>query len=225
MDLVVEDSYRVDAIYFLMSEDNLRRQLKLPWVSFCSDEGSLAPEGVFLKSSIHPRAYGNVARLLGKYVRDEKVIPLEAAIRRLTSLPAAQPQARPPRRPPARLLRRHRHLRPRHHPGPRHLRAAAPVCHRRARRLRQRHPRPQRRRPHRREARPGSPQGAPPGVTPGSGSSWLDCLFVRIARHQVLVDASSFNQPTVRSVTQLDDPAIDVVGPFAAWKQRVGIGP
>jgi N-acyl-D-amino-acid deacylase len=88
MDLVVEDRYRVDAIYFLMSEDNLRRQLKLPWVSFCSDEGSLAPEGVFLKSSIHPRAYGNVARLLGKYVRDEQLIPLEAAIRRLTSLPA-----------------------------------------------------------------------------------------------------------------------------------------
>ena len=89
MDLVAEDSYRVDAIYFLMSEDNLRRQLKLPWVSFCSDEGSLAPEGVFLKSSIHPRAYGNVARLLGRYVRDEKVTPLEAAIRRLSSLPAA----------------------------------------------------------------------------------------------------------------------------------------
>ena len=89
MDLVVEDQYRVDAIYFLMSEDNLRRQLQLPWVSFCSDEGSLAPEGVFLKSSIHPRAYGNVARLLGKYVRDEQLIPLEAAIRRLTSLPAA----------------------------------------------------------------------------------------------------------------------------------------
>jgi N-acyl-D-amino-acid deacylase len=89
MDLVVEDDYRVDAIYFIMSEDNLRRQLKLPWVSFGSDEGSVAPEGVFLKSSIHPRAYGNVARLLGKYVREEKLIPLEAAIRRLSALPAA----------------------------------------------------------------------------------------------------------------------------------------
>jgi len=89
MDLVVEDNYRVDAIYFIMSEDNLRKQLKLPWVSFGSDEGSLAPEGVFLKSSIHPRAYGNVARLLGKYVRQEKLIPLEAAIHRLTALPAA----------------------------------------------------------------------------------------------------------------------------------------
>jgi N-acyl-D-amino-acid deacylase len=88
MDLVVEDNDRVDAIYFIMSEDNLRKQLKLPWVSFGSDEGSLAPEGVFLKSSIHPRAYGNVARLLGEYVREEKLIPLEAAIRRLSALPA-----------------------------------------------------------------------------------------------------------------------------------------
>jgi N-acyl-D-amino-acid deacylase len=89
MDLVIEDNDRVDAIYYIMSEDNLRQQLKLPWVSFGSDEGSLAPEGVFLKSSIHPRAYGNVARLLGKYVREEKLIPLEAAIRRLSALPAA----------------------------------------------------------------------------------------------------------------------------------------
>jgi N-acyl-D-amino-acid deacylase len=89
MDLVIEDNDRVDAIYFIMSEDNLRKQLKLPWVSFGSDEASLAPEGVFLKSNAHPRAYGNVARLLGKYVREEKLIPLEAAIRRLTALPAA----------------------------------------------------------------------------------------------------------------------------------------
>jgi N-acyl-D-amino-acid deacylase len=88
MDLVIEDNDRVDAIYFIMSEDNLRRQLKLPWVSFGSDEASLAPEGVFLKSNAHPRAYGNVARLLGKYVREERLIPLEAAIHRLTSLPA-----------------------------------------------------------------------------------------------------------------------------------------
>jgi N-acyl-D-amino-acid deacylase len=89
MDLVIEDNGRVDAIYFIMSEDNLRRQLKLPWVSFGSDEASLAPEGVFMKSNAHPRAYGNVARLLGKYVREERLIPLEAAIHRLTSLPAA----------------------------------------------------------------------------------------------------------------------------------------
>ncbi|HEX6627241.1 MAG TPA: D-aminoacylase [Gemmatimonadaceae bacterium] len=88
MDLVIQDGSRVGTVYFLMSEDNLRREIQLPWMSFGSDAGSLAPEGVFLKSSAHPRAYGNVARLLGKYVRDEKVIPLEEAIRRLTSLPA-----------------------------------------------------------------------------------------------------------------------------------------
>jgi N-acyl-D-amino-acid deacylase len=88
MDLVIEDGDRVDAIYFIMSEDNLRQQLKLPWVSFGSDEASLAPEGVFLKSNAHPRAFGNVARLLGKYVRDERLIPLEDAIRRLSALPA-----------------------------------------------------------------------------------------------------------------------------------------
>ena len=88
MDLVIEDNGRVDTVYFLMSEDNVRKQLKLPWVSFGSDEASLAPEGRFLKSNPHPRAYGNFARFLGKYVREEKLVPLEAAIRRLTSLPA-----------------------------------------------------------------------------------------------------------------------------------------
>ena len=88
MDLVVQDGSRVGTVYFLMSEDNVRREIQLPWMSFGSDEGSYAPEGVFLKSNAHPRAYGNVARLLGKYVRDEKVIPLEEAIRKLTSLPA-----------------------------------------------------------------------------------------------------------------------------------------
>ena len=88
MDLVIEDDSRVGTVYFLMSEDNIRKQLKLPWVSFDSDAESLAPDGVFLKSNPHPRAYGNFARLLGRYVRDEKVISLEEAIRRLTSLPA-----------------------------------------------------------------------------------------------------------------------------------------
>jgi N-acyl-D-amino-acid deacylase len=88
MNLVVEDHSRVGTVYFMMSEDNIRTQLRLPWVSFGSDAGSMAPEGVFLKSSTHPRAYGNFARVLGKYVRDEKVIPLEEAIRRLSGLPA-----------------------------------------------------------------------------------------------------------------------------------------
>jgi N-acyl-D-amino-acid deacylase len=88
IDLVIEDGSRVEAVYFLMSEDNLRKKLRLPWVSFASDSGSMAPEGVFLRSNPHPRAYGNFARWLGRYVRDERLVPLEEAIRRLTSLPA-----------------------------------------------------------------------------------------------------------------------------------------
>ena len=88
MDLVVQDGSRVSTIYFLMDEANVRRQITIPWVSFGSDAEAPAPEGVFLKSSTHPRAYGNFARLLGRYVRDEKLIPMEEAIRRLTSLPA-----------------------------------------------------------------------------------------------------------------------------------------
>ena len=89
MDLVVEDDSNVGAIYFTMSEDNVRKQIALPWVSFGSDGQSMAAEGVFLKSNTHPRAYGTFARLLGKYVREEQVIPLQAAVRRLTTLPAA----------------------------------------------------------------------------------------------------------------------------------------
>ena len=89
MDLVVEDDSRVGTVYFIMNEDNLKREVALPWMSFGSDEASPAPEGVFLKSQSHPRAYGNVARLLGHYVRDEHAITLQDAIRRLTSLPAS----------------------------------------------------------------------------------------------------------------------------------------
>ncbi len=88
MDLVIEDNSRIEAVYFLMSEENVRKQIKLPWVSFCSDAASLAPEGVFLQSNVHPRAYGSFARLLGKYVQQEKLVTLSEAIRRLTSLPA-----------------------------------------------------------------------------------------------------------------------------------------
>jgi len=88
MDLVIEDGSRVGTVYFLMNEDNVKREVALPWMSFGSDEGSEVPEGVFLKSSNHPRAYGNVAKLLGHYVRDEKAASLPDAIRRLTSLPA-----------------------------------------------------------------------------------------------------------------------------------------
>ncbi len=88
MDLVILDDSRVGTVYFLMSEENIEKQIALPWVSFGSDAGSLAPEGVFLLSNPHPRAYGNFARLLGSYVRERAVIPLEEAIRRLTALPA-----------------------------------------------------------------------------------------------------------------------------------------
>ena len=88
MDLVVADETRVSTAYFMMSEENVKRQIKLPYMSFGSDAGSMMPEGKVLESSTHPRAYGNFARLLGKYVRDEKVISLEEAVRKLTSLPA-----------------------------------------------------------------------------------------------------------------------------------------
>jgi N-acyl-D-amino-acid deacylase len=88
MDLVIQDGSRVGTVYFLMSEENVKKQIALPYMSFGSDAGSQAPEGVFLKSSTHPRAYGNFSRLLGKYVRDEKVISLEEAIYKLTTLPA-----------------------------------------------------------------------------------------------------------------------------------------
>ena len=88
VDLVIEDDSRVGTIYFLMSEDNVKRKIAKPWVAFGSDAEASAPKGVFLKSATHPRAYGNFARLLGKYVREEQVIPLGEAIRRLTSYPA-----------------------------------------------------------------------------------------------------------------------------------------
>ncbi len=88
LDLVVEDESRIGVVFFLMSEENVKRQIRLPWVSFGSDAGSMAPEGIFLKSSTHPRAYGNFARLLGRYVREQQLIPLEEAVRRLSSLPA-----------------------------------------------------------------------------------------------------------------------------------------
>ncbi|MDQ3546778.1 MAG: amidohydrolase family protein, partial [Verrucomicrobiota bacterium] len=89
MDLIAEDESRIESIYFLMAEENIRKELAKPWISFGSDEASQAPEGVFLKSNPHPRAYGNFARVLGKYVREEKVISLGEAVRRMSALPAA----------------------------------------------------------------------------------------------------------------------------------------
>jgi len=89
MDLVIQDGSRVGTVYFLMSEDNIRKEVPLPWVSFGSDAESEAPEGVFLKSNPHPRAYGNFARVLAKYTRDEELMPMAEAIRKLSGLPAA----------------------------------------------------------------------------------------------------------------------------------------
>ena len=88
INLVIQDGSRVGVAYFLMSEDNVKRQVNLPWMSFGSDEAAPATEGAFLLSNSHPRAYGNVARLLGHYVRDEKATTLQSAVRRLTSFPA-----------------------------------------------------------------------------------------------------------------------------------------
>src|SRR5438552_8810990 len=88
MDLIAEDESRVGTLYFIMSEDNVKKELAKPWISFGSDEASQAPEGLFLKSNPHPRAYGNFARVLGKYVRDEKVLRRSDAIHRLSGLPA-----------------------------------------------------------------------------------------------------------------------------------------
>jgi N-acyl-D-amino-acid deacylase len=88
MDLVLEDGSRVEAIYFLMSRENLERKVALPWVSFCSDEASLAPEGVFLQSNPHPRAYGNFACLFATFVRERGLISLEEAVRRASAMPA-----------------------------------------------------------------------------------------------------------------------------------------
>jgi N-acyl-D-amino-acid deacylase len=89
MDLLSEDESRIDTLYFLMSEENVKKEMAKPWISFGSDEASQAPEGVFLKSNPHPRAYGNFARVLGKYSRDGKVIPLQEAIRKLSGFPAS----------------------------------------------------------------------------------------------------------------------------------------
>jgi N-acyl-D-amino-acid deacylase len=88
LDLVVEDNSRVGTIFFTMSEDNVRREVGLPWVCFCTDSATVAPEGVFLRSNPHPRAYGSFARLLARYVRDEQIITLPEAIRRMAALPA-----------------------------------------------------------------------------------------------------------------------------------------
>ncbi|HSU27312.1 MAG TPA: amidohydrolase family protein, partial [Chitinophagaceae bacterium] len=88
MNLIVEDSSRIGVSYFSMTEDNIKKEVAIPWVSFCSDEASEAPEGVFMNANPHPRAYGNFVRVIGKYSRDEKILSLAEAIRKLAKLPA-----------------------------------------------------------------------------------------------------------------------------------------
>jgi N-acyl-D-amino-acid deacylase len=90
IDLIIEDDSRVEVAYFVMSEENIRRNIAWPYTMLGSDEASSAPEGVFLRSNSHPRAYGNFARFLARYVRDEHLISLPEAVRRLTDLPAQQ---------------------------------------------------------------------------------------------------------------------------------------
>ena len=157
-DLIVADGTRIQVVYFGMSEDNVRRAVGLPWMSFGSDAASMAPEGVFLKSSTHPRAYGNFSRVLGKYVRDEKAAALPDAIRRLTPPPRHQPRPEGPRLAEDGLCGRHRHLRPCACRRPRDLRQAAAAIDRRPRRLRQRRPGAEGRAAHRRQAGPSCPR-------------------------------------------------------------------
>lgn len=89
LDLIIEDRDATGAIYFIISEDNVKKEIKYPWMSFGSDEGSYSDDSVFFKSSCHPRAYGNFARVIGKYSRDEKLITLQEAIRKLSAQPAS----------------------------------------------------------------------------------------------------------------------------------------
>ncbi len=138
IDLVIEDGSRVSTAYFLMNEANVARQVALPWMAFDSDAEAQAPRGVFLKSSVHPRAYGNFARLLGKYVRDEKRVTLPEAVRRLTSFPASNLGIRDRGLLRARNDGRHRHVRRRDDRRHRDLRQAAAICGRHAPRAGQR---------------------------------------------------------------------------------------
>ena len=145
-DLIVEDGSRIQVAYFVMNEDNVRRAVALPWMSFGSDASSQAPEGAFLKSSTHPRAYGNFARVLGRYVRDEKVVPLREAVRRLTSLPAANLGIKDRGTLAPGYLCRSRDIRPGDDRRRGDFRQAAGLCDRDAPRLRQRRPGAARRR-------------------------------------------------------------------------------
>ena len=128
LDLLVEDESSIGTVYFITAEENIRKLMPLPWVSFGSDEASQAPEGVFLKSMPHPRAYGNFARLLGKYVREEKLMTLEEAIRKLTEPAGDEPGSGSSRTAQGGLFRRRGRLRSQDHRRPSDLREAASVC-------------------------------------------------------------------------------------------------
>ena len=110
IDLLIEDNSRIFSLYFCMSEDNLLKQVQLPWVSFCSDAGSIATEGAFLSYHPHPRAYGSFARVIGKYVRDERLVTLQDAVRRLSGFAADNLKLSGSRLSQTGLLRRYRHL-------------------------------------------------------------------------------------------------------------------
>ena len=129
IDLVIEDGSRVGVGYFLMSEDNVRKQVALPWVSFGSDEAGDAPEGVFLLSANHPRAYGNFARVFAQYVRKDHVLTVEEAVRKLSCVARGQPVPQGPGTTAVRIFCRRCCVRSQHHSGPRHLREAASVEH------------------------------------------------------------------------------------------------
>ena len=165
LDLVLEDESRVGVVYFLMSEENIKKQLARPWVSLGSDAASMAPEGIFLKSSTHPRAYGNFARLLGKYVRQDGVMTMEEAIRRMTSLPASQSRADRSRPRRAGPLRRHRRLRSGSGRRPRDVRDAASARRRRDPRLRERRAGAESRRAHRQIPGTSAARSRPPALT------------------------------------------------------------
>ena len=151
IDLVVEDDSRVTAVYTMMDPTQVRRIAALPWASFCSDQQSVAPEGSFLSSAVHPRAYGAFARVVGPFVRDDRVAPLEEIIRRLTSFPAGNLGiANRGRLAPGYCGRRR--FRPGAHPGPCNVRPAPSIRHGHAPRLRERSARIAQRRAHRRDS-------------------------------------------------------------------------
>ncbi len=198
MDLVIEDDSRVDTVYFMMDEDDVKRNIALPWVSFGSDAASPAAEGPFLLSQPHPRTYGNFARLLGKYVRDEQVIPLEEAIRKLTGLPAANLGLAD------RGLIEQGYLAdlvvfdPATIQDALHLRRAASIRHGHAARVRQRNASAGRRRANRRQARPGGVgQGAQGSLGP-RGQKLASPDRLPVARSPCRSNAPPSSSPALR---------------------------